>query len=305
MIRIENLTKSYQGMVAVDSLNLHVNKGDVFGFLGPNGAGKTTAINMMVGILVPTSGKCFIKDMDISVKPINVKQIIGYLPDHPGFYSNLTGRQTLKYFSQLFGIKKEIAKKRIDNQLDRVGLGKVNAKVGNYSRGMKQRLGIAQALLNDPELLVLDEPTTGLDPEGMEMLREIIKEASSSGKTVFLSSHVIEEVAQVCNKIGIISAGKLVTDGSPHEVGRKLCGMDNRNIVVKVKGPMPELSTPGILNVKYYPDGANIQTNGDIIELISREITDRGATILELRILEASIGDMFMDIVYRGGRNEN
>lgn len=305
MIRTINLRKNFKGKLAVDSLDLQVNKGDVFGFLGPNGAGKTTAINMMVGIIVPSNGKCLIKDMDISEKPIDVKRIIGYLPDHPGFYPNLTAKQTLEYYSRIFDIEKVEAKKRIDYLLDRVGLGKNNLKVGNYSRGMKQRLGIAHALINDPEVLILDEPTTGLDPEGMEMLRTIIKETAAEGKTVFFSSHVIEEIAHVCNKIGIISSGKLITSGTPREVGRKLQGMDGRIVTVKVKEKMPELSIHGILNVKYFADGAEIQMEGDIVDAISREITGKGATITELKTRDTSLGEIFMDIVYKGGNNEN
>lgn len=305
MIRAENLTKKFQDITAVDSINVSIDKGDVFGFLGPNGAGKTTVINMMTGIIVPTSGRCYIHDMDIVEKPIEVKKIIGYLPDNPGFYNNLTGRQTLEYFSYLFGIEKDERDKRTKKLLSRVGLSGVNCKVGDYSRGMRQRLGIAQALINDPEVIFLDEPSTGLDPEGMKMLRELIHELAASGKTTFFSTHVIEDVPQVCNKIGIISAGKVIATGSPEEVRHKLRGIDCRNIVVKVKGKMPELSTGGIINIRYFNDGAIIQTRGNITEQISIEITRKGSTIIELNDTNGSMGDLFFNVIYKGDPDEN
>ncbi|HEY3273409.1 MAG TPA: ABC transporter ATP-binding protein, partial [Methanocella sp.] len=236
MIRIENLTKVYEGVRAVDAINLTIEKGEVFGFLGPNGAGKTTTIGMMVGLIEPTSGHCLIDDIDVTRKPLEAKRFTGYLPDGVGFYPNLTARQNLKYFSKFYGTKDADMDARITGLLDRVGLGKVEKPVGSYSRGMKQRLGLAQALLNDPEYVFLDEPTNGLDPEGVVQFREIIKELAARGKTVFFSSHIIGEVQQVCHTIGIISHGKIVALGTQPEIRQKLRKADEYLIHIEVAG---------------------------------------------------------------------
>lgn len=305
MIRAENLTKVYNGIPVVNSISLRVKKGEVFGFLGPNGAGKTTAISMMVGMIEPNLGRCLIGGIDVAKSPIDAKRIIGYLPDRPGFYPNLTGRQTMAYFSKLCGIEKREADRRIEQLLNLVGLSKVNAQVGNYSRGMKQRLGIAQALINDPAVVFLDEPTMGLDPDGIRMLRDIIKNLSGEGKTVFFSTHAIEEVTHVCSRIGIISSGKLVASGTPEEVRRKLQTSNCQQIFVKVRGVMPTLTLSGIIDTTCRGDAAVIRTNGDLTEAISADVTKKGLTLLELRPVEMSLEELFLATVYGGEGHEN
>ncbi len=222
MIKTENLTKAYDGVKAVDSLDLHVEKGDVFGFLGPNGSGKTTTMGMMIGEIEPTSGKCFINGIDVLRHPLEVKRIIGYMPDGLGFYENLNARQNLKFFSEFYDIPSDKADKRITELLKYVGLEGVEKKTEGYSKGMKQRLGLAQALLNDPEVIFMDEPTNGLDPQGVMQVRNIIKDLSSQGKTIFFSSHILEEVRHVCKTVGIISQGKLIAKGSLDDVMHKM-----------------------------------------------------------------------------------
>ncbi len=301
MITIQDLTKVYDGVKAVDSVNLTVQKGEVFGFIGPNGAGKTTTIGMMVGLIEPTAGSCLIDDINVTRKPLEAKRITGYLPDGVGFYGNLTGRQNLKYFSRFYGMKDAEADTRIAGLLDRVGLGKVEKQVGNYSRGMKQRLGLAQALLNDPEYVFLDEPTNGLDPEGVIQFREIIRELAGKGKTVFFSSHIIGEVQNVCHTIGIISKGKIVAHGTPEEI-RHVMRKDNEyKIKVQVTGgPMPKLSDPRIMNAVYNNGSALVSASEDIRESISDELFMGGIRVKELTLVEKSLEELFLETIYRG-----
>jgi len=218
MIKTENLTKVYNGNKAVDGLNLEIAEGDIFGFLGPNGAGKSTTILMLVGMIEPTEGKRIINDIEVARNPLKVKGIIGYLPEDVGFYGNMTAEQNLDYFARFYAaMDANKRKKRIGELLELVQLDGVSQKVGGYSRGMNQRLGLAQALLNDPEVLFLDEPTANLDPEGVFQYRELTKQLSDEGKTIFISSHILAEVSKVCNTIGIISKGTLIARGTLEE----------------------------------------------------------------------------------------
>ena len=222
MIRTENLTKVYNGKKAVDSLNLEIAEGDIFGFLGPNGAGKSTTILMLVGMIEPTEGKCFINDIEVARNPLKIKEIIGYLPEDVGFYGNMTAEQNLDYFARFYAMDATERKKRIEELLELVQLGGVSQKVGGYSKGMMQRLGLAHALLNDPEVLFLDEPTANLDPEGVFQYRELVKQLSNEGKTIFISSHILSEVSKVCNTIGIISKGRLIARGTLEELKKRI-----------------------------------------------------------------------------------
>jgi ABC-2 type transport system ATP-binding protein len=219
MIKTENLTKVYNGNKAVDSLNLEIAEGNVFGFLGPNGAGKSTTILMLVGMIEPTEGKCIINDIEVARNPLKVKEIIGYLPENVGFYGNMTAEQNLDYFARFYAtMDANERKKRIGELLELVQLDGVSQKVGGYSRGMTQRLGLAQALLNNPEVIFLDEPTSNLDPEGVLQIRQTLKKLSDEGKTIFFSSHILAEVAQVCKTICILSNGTLIERGTLEEI---------------------------------------------------------------------------------------
>jgi ABC-2 type transport system ATP-binding protein len=300
MIKTEGLTKVYDSVKAVDGLDLVVGQGEVFGFIGPNGAGKTTTIGMMVGLIEPTSGKCFVRDVDVTRNPLEAKRITGYMPDGVGFYGSLTARQNLKYFSKFYGMKDADADRRIAELLAYVGLEKVEKPVGSYSRGMKQRLGLAQALLNDPEVLFLDEPTNGLDPQGVIQFRKAIKELSAKGKTIFFSSHILDEVRHVCNTIGIISDGKLVAHGTPEEVRKHMSKDANVRIVVRVIGDMPRLTDPRILDASYLNGTALLTASADIRDSISEELYHKDYRILELRVEEKTLEDIFLETVYGG-----
>lgn len=300
IIETEGLTKAYHGVKAVDDLGLVVGKGEVFGFIGPNGAGKTTTIGMLVGLIEPSAGKCLVNGVDATRNPLEAKRVTGYLPDGVGFYSNLTARQNLKYFSRFYNMANADADKRIDELLKYVGLGAVKKPVGTYSRGMKQRLGLAQALLNDPEVIFLDEPTNGLDPQGVIQFRNAIRDLSRNGKTVFFSSHILDEVRHVCSTIGIISGGKMVVKGTPDEVRNKMNKDVDVTIIIKVKGEMPQLTSPAIIDAQYLNGSAVLKASSDIRGSISEELYDKGLRVIEMRLEEKALEDIFLESVYGG-----
>lgn len=210
VIETEGLTKKFGKLIAVDNLDLAVEEGDSFGFLGPNGAGKTTTIRMLTGLLRPTKGTVQILGHDV-FRDGEAKKSFGFVPDFYGFYDSLTAFENLQFFAALSRIPKEERKERIFELLEFFGLsGRANSRVGEYSHGMRQRLVIAQALLPQPRLLILDEPTVGLDPRAQFEIRELIKKISQEGITAFISSHLLFEVEDMCNKVGIINLGKLI-----------------------------------------------------------------------------------------------
>jgi len=210
------LTKSFGGALAVDRLDLSVRRGDVFGFLGPNGAGKTTTIRMICGLIFPTSGYAEVLDHQVPRDRQQALRHIGGFVEVPAFYGNLSARRNLRLMGGLNG---RIDEARVNEVLDIVGLAeRADSKVGDYSHGMKQRLGIANALINKPELVILDEPTSGLDPQGMKDVRELVRELGAGGTTVFLSSHLLNEVEQVCNRAAIINRGRVVVEGPVSEL---------------------------------------------------------------------------------------
>jgi ABC-2 type transport system ATP-binding protein len=210
------LTKSFGGKLAVDHLDLTVRRGDVFGFLGPNGAGKTTTIRMIVGLIYPTSGYATVIDHQVPRDKKEALKHIGGFVEVPAFYGNMSARRNLRLMGGLNG---SVDEARISEVLDVVGLReRADSKVGDYSHGMKQRLGIANALINAPELVILDEPTSGLDPQGMKDVRELVRELGDRGTTVFLSSHLLHEVEQVCNRAAILNRGRVVIEGPVSEL---------------------------------------------------------------------------------------
>nr|QNO53544.1 vitamin B12 import ATP-binding protein BtuD [Methanosarcinales archaeon ANME-1 ERB6] len=300
MIKTENLTKVYNGKKAVDDLNLEIAEGDIFGFLGPNGAGKSTTILMLVGLIEPTEGKCFINDIEVARNPLKVKELIGYLPENVGFYGNMTAEQNLDYFARFYPMDADERKTRIEELLELVQLDSVSQKVGGYSRGMTQRLGFAQALLNNPGVIFLDEPTTNLDPEGVLQLRQTLKKLSDEGKTIFFSSHILAEVAQVCNTIGIISNGTLIERGTLDEVKTKLDVRKTVKIIVEATEDMPKIEHENIIDVEYKGRKAVIEAKSDIREYISRYLLENNVGIKELRIEEPTLEDVFMESVYKG-----
>ena len=221
VIKTENLTKIYgKSIVAVSRLNVKINEGEIFGLLGPNGAGKTTTIRMLLGMTEPTAGQAWIDGHDCTRNAIDVKRITGYLPDNVGFYGDMTGRENLRFTGRLNNIPENELDEKIDVLLERAGITDgAEKKVRTFSRGMKQRLGIADVLLKDPRVIILDEPTLGIDPEGVRQLLEIIKTLSKQdGRTLLISSHQLYQMQQICDRVGIFFEGKLVACGTLEEL---------------------------------------------------------------------------------------
>ncbi len=223
VIKTENLTKVFKigfrgrRVTALRNLNLEVKEGEIFGFLGPNGAGKTTTIKMLIGLIYPTNGKAWILGRELG--DVEIKKRIGFLPEQPYFYDYLSSKEFLKFYGQLFGLERDELKERIDTLLTMVGLkDAADLQLRKFSKGMLQRIGIAQALINHPDLIILDEPMSGLDPIGRKEIRDLILRLKEEGKTIFFSTHIIPDVEMVCDRVGILMKGELVNVGKPTEI---------------------------------------------------------------------------------------
>jgi ABC-2 type transport system ATP-binding protein len=227
IIEAEGLTKIYNGQTAVDDLSFRVLEGEVFGFLGPNGAGKTTMLLMLLGLTEPTRGKVEVLGIDPTRQPIKVKGMIGYLPENTGFYSDLDAEQSLRFVADLNGLPRNVAAERIEEALKTVGLeDEAKKKVGVYSRGMRQRLGIAELLVKDPKVAFLDEPTLGLDPDATNRMMELIERLCREKKmTVILSSHMLHLAQRICHRVGIMIKGKMVAEGPMDRLAKEKLGV--------------------------------------------------------------------------------
>lgn len=242
IIELTDLTKTYRGLKAVDSINLSVPEGIIFGFLGPNGAGKTTTIKMMAGILKPTRGNIVINGMDLASNPSGVKKCTGFIPDRPFLYEKLTGLEFLTFTGGLYGLnKKSFLDSRIDELLELFDLSHWGDElVESYSHGMKQRLVMCASLIHDPRVLIVDEPMVGLDPKGARLVKDIFRDEARRGKTVFVSTHSLDIAQEICNEIAIIQTGKIIATGSPAEL-REKAGIDGNleNVFLKLtEGPV-------------------------------------------------------------------
>ena len=241
IIEIKNLTKKYGDFTAVDHVNYTIEEGVIFGLLGPNGAGKTTTILMLLGLIPPTEGTAIVNGADIIEKPLEARRTVGLLPEGAGFYENLNARQNLSFYAELAEVPTSVAKERIEKLIDMVGLGtKRDVKVGAYSRGMKQRLGIAQSLVRDPKILILDEPTQGIDPEGTRDFRELILMLSKEkGMTIIFTTHVLYEVNKLCDRVAIMKNGTIAGIGTITELRKQVNateGEDFEDVFLRYQG---------------------------------------------------------------------
>ncbi len=311
IIEIQSLTKCYGSITAVDNLNLSISKGEIFGLLGPNGAGKTTTILMLMGLSEPTSGTISVAGLNPTREPIKVKRIVGYMPDNIGFYGDMTGRENLYYTAKLNRIPEEQQDELIDSLLAKVGLkDAADRKVREYSRGMRQRLGVADVLLKDPEVVFLDEPTLGLDPEGTTELLEIITElGKKEGKTVLISSHLLHQVQAICDRVGIFVKGKLVAAGTISELAQKIGG--ERAIEIKaspieafpsdVVRSMPSVNSISMQNDMIVIDGAGQELAPQIV----RELVAQNMDIYHLKIRGSDLDDIYHRYFQEGGASSN
>jgi ABC-2 type transport system ATP-binding protein len=241
MIEIQGLTKKYGELTALDDLTLHIGQGEVFGFIGPNGAGKTTTMRILTTLLRPTAGQAWIAGHSVADDPVGVRRVIGYMPDFFGVYDDMKVWEYLDFFAACYDIPPAAREGMIDDLLTLVDLQhKREAMVESLSRGMKQRLCLARTLTHDPQVLILDEPASGLDPRARIEMRELLRELQNMGKTIFFSSHILSEVADICTSIGIIEAGKLIAHGNMEEMKRRLRA--SRLIAIRVLGETTALA---------------------------------------------------------------
>lgn len=283
MIEMGHLTKRYNGVAAVDALSLTVEEGEIVALLGPNGAGKSTTILMATGLIEPDEGEIRIAGHDMRSDPHRAKAGIGYMPEDVGFYPQLTAWENLDFFGRLYEMEDGRRKKRINELLGVVGLDGVSTLVGGYSKGMRQRLGLAKALLNEPPVIILDEPTANLDPIGVADYRRIIRQAAADGAAVLVSSHILSEVNVISSRIALLSRGRLVADGTWEDITRH-----GSEVTIRVEGrtPLPEVADPSVLSISYSPDRrtALIRASHDIRDTISDMLADGGVSIRNLSI---------------------
>lgn len=301
VIETSNLSKRYREKLAVNQLSLKVEDGEVFGFLGPNGAGKTTTILMLLGLTEPTSGSAFVCGFQPNRSPLEVKKRVGYLPENPGFYEDLTARENLLYMARLNRIPEAQAKLRVAEVLRQVGLTEDGDRaVREYSRGMKQRLGIAEVLVKDPKVVILDEPTLGIDPDGVARILELISTLRRErGLTVLLSSHQLHQVQQICDRVGIIVKGRMVVQGQLDQLGTAIRRERLWNFLVEVDGATDGLEAQvraidGVTDIESRVHGWHLRCNRDIRPELIRLITASGLGLLQLRSEDPTLEEIYL-----------
>lgn len=299
-IKTEDLTKKYGDNTAVESLNLSISEGEIFGLLGPNGSGKTTIILMLLGLTEPTIGSLNVLGFDPVKQPFEVKRMVGYLPEKIGFYETLTAEQNLRYFGRLNRIEEDIITKRIDETLTQVGLGSnKQGKVNTFSRGMKQRLGIANVLIKDPKLIILDEPTQGIDPKGIQEILDLFQSISKEkNTTIMLSSHLIHHVQQICDNIGVMSKGIMRVRGS---VNLNELNLDEEWVI---EFSSNDITSPIFEKIENMDEVRSIEADGmvyiakcssDIRPKIVKTIIQNGASLLTLSLQERNLISIYKE----------
>ena len=306
MIKTEGLGMEFRvgflrkKVTALKGLTLEVKKGEVFGFLGPNGAGKTTTLKILMGLIYPTSGKAWIMGRDI--RDVDVKKGLGFLPEQPYFYEYLTAREFMDFYGRLFGIRKGERAARAAELLEMVGLSHaVDLQLRKFSKGMQQRIGIAQALINDPELIILDEPMSGLDPIGRKEVRDIMMGLKEKGKTIFFSTHILPDVEVICDRVGILVKGELRATGT---VGEMLGSMEARMVEMTMEGLGPDdVKAVGALSSNMVTRGRDVVAFFDDPDKArkAREIVfSKGGDIVSLIPHRGSLEDIFVEEVRKG-----
>jgi len=302
-IETVGLTKRYDALTAVNKLNLQVKRNTIHGFLGPNGAGKTTTIKVLVGLLRADEGTVKILGQEVHGDMPNVRLRIGYMPELPKFPKHLKGWELLDIYGRMYGMSAQQRRERIPKLLEMVGLkGREKDFIGKYSKGMQQRLGIAQALLNEPELVILDEPSLGLDPVGMVEVRELVKEIAKGGMTVFLSSHLLFEVEQICSHVTIIHKGVSLISDTIHNVSNRLSGQAVLQVeIAKPSDAIVEAleKLPFVSDVSQEGNVLSIElkTRDDVRAQVSQEITKAGGVIVSMNLKGQTLEEAFMQLI--------
>ncbi|HCO83323.1 MAG TPA: ABC transporter ATP-binding protein [Arenibacter sp.] len=319
-IDIKGLTKKYGDHIAVNNLNLSIEKGEIFGLLGPNGAGKSTTILMLLGLTEVDSGSVKVCGIDSSRYPLEVKRKVGYLPEDVGFYNDYSGLQNLMYIARLNDIREEEAKRAALEILQEVGLEDVkDSKVASYSRGMRQRLGLADVLIKNPEVIILDEPTLGLDPEGVKkFLQLIVRLSRKKGITVLFSSHHLHQIQQVCDRVGIFVKGKMLAEGKISSLAQQLFsknaftlegGISSVEQYVKPSLSMKELvqkmnAIPEVAHVEFEENRFVVESNKDVSAELSRLVVQSGYGLNFLSKKEYGLDDIYYQYFQEGKAHE-
>ena len=316
MIQVENITKRYGSFTAVDKINFEIEEGEIVGFLGPNGAGKSTTMNMITGFIEPTSGRIIVDGYDISKKPKKAKKQIGYMPEGVPLYGELTVKEFVTYMAEIKGVDKKEKKQLVEKAIKETGLEEVQNKLTrNLSRGYKQRVSMAGALVSNPKVIILDEPTVGLDPKQVTEIRTLIKELGKE-HTVILSSHILSEVSQICNRVIIINKGKIVAIDTPENLEKKVIQEnsiyvtveDTENKMEKIKEKLEKIQEIKLVSEnedktkKYIITGEKeTDLRKNVFEVFAKE----GITIFEMKKVDATLEDAFMQLINTEAPAEN
>jgi len=306
LITVENLTKRYPAKIAIEGVSFQVEKGEILGFLGPNGAGKTTTMRIVTGFMPASDGTVSVDGFDVFEHPIDVRRRIGYLPENPPLYVEMSVTGYLRFVAKIKGVPKAKLDSEVQRVMDRVNITDVKERIiAKLSKGYKQRVGLAQALLNDPPVLILDEPTIGLDPKQIHEVRELIK-ALAGSHTVVLSTHILPEVEQTCHRVVIIDRGKIVAVDTPQNLRFQLQGAER--VFMEIQGPTSEITSklkamPGVIDVRPVEstDGrTRFQIEGelrkDIRSDLARTVVQNGWGLYELQSASMSLEDIFLKL---------
>ena len=311
MIEVKNVTKKYGKFVAVDDISFTINDGEIIGLLGPNGAGKSTTMNMITGFIEQTKGEIIVDGYDMLKKPKKAKRQIGYMPEGVPLYTDLTVKEFITYMAEIKKVDKKTRKEQIKKIIEETGLKDVEKKIiKNLSRGYKQRVGMAGALVGEPKILILDEPTVGLDPKQITEIRNLIKELGKS-HTIILSSHILSEVSQICNKVIIINKGKIIAIDTPENLENRVTNSNSIYVTVEDAENKTETVTKDIKEVKKIElvkeneDGTKqymIEANGDVDlrKTIFAQFAKENITIFEMKKMDTTLEDAFMKLIEGG-----
>ncbi len=298
VIEAKDLTKRYGDFVAVNSLNLQVKRGEVYGILGPNGSGKTTTILMLLGLTEPTSGWVRVLGFDPARQPLSLKAHVGYLPDEVGFYGGMTAVENLAYIARLNGLRRAEADRRIASVLERMGLQDVaDHKVRTFSRGMRQRLGVAELLLKQPEIIIMDEPTLGLDPEAAHQFLGIIRNLASEGITILLASHLLHQVQETCDRVGLFYQGQIVLEGSVAQLARQVLGGAYR-VNIGVEQPTEAITAalqalPGVTRVHHDGKFYVLEASEDVRADAAAAVIHKGGRLQQMDVVSANLDEIY------------
>ena len=306
MIEVQNLTKRYGPFTAVNDVSFRVERGEILGFLGPNGAGKTTTMRVLTGYMPPTEGKAIVAGYDVQDQPLEAKRRTGYLPETPPLYPELTVRDYLTFVAKIKGVPRSERKSRVEGSMERTRIADVATKhCSKLSKGYRQRVGLAQALLHNPEVLILDEPTAGLDPKQIIETRQLIKQLGGD-HTIILSTHILPEVSQTCQRVVIINKGKVVAIDTPDNLTSTLRGSETLYVQVDALGADVSstlAAVPGVTQVSVADTRGtlvgfevNSETGRDVRRELAAEIVQRGWGLLELRPMRMSLEEIFLHL---------